>query len=202
MSNLIFPPTLRYAYSLFKIPTWATRTQRAVSGRELTQTDYSNPIWNFKLNFEVLRDRTIGSLSSEIWKLVDFYQQVQGGYDTWLYTDPNDNTTTDSSLGVGDGVATTFQLVRRLYPAGFIEDIIAPNTITNVKINGTPTILFSLDTSTGILTFPSPPAVAATITSTFSFYFRCRFMTDAQEFENFASLRWEVKELKFKSVVL
>jgi uncharacterized protein (TIGR02217 family) len=202
MSSLVFPAALPYAYSVFKVPTWATRTQRAVSGRELTITDYVNPIWNFRLTFEVLRDRSVNGFTSEIRKLIDFFLQMRGAYDTFLFVDPTDFSVTDESIGTGDGVETEFQLVRRFYASGFVEDIIAPTAIVNVKIAGTPTVAYTLDSATGIITFTSAPANAAAITASFTYYFRCRFMMDAAEFENFMSLRWRLAELRFKSVIL
>lgn len=187
---------------MFKIPTWSTRMQRADSGRELTSADWANPIWNFTLTFEILRDRSINSFTSEIRKLMDFVNQMRGGNDTFLFTDSTDFSVTDEVLGTGDGVETEFQLVRRLYAGGFVEDIIAPNVITNVKIDGSATTAYTLDTSTGVITFTSPPGNGLVVTSTFSFYFRCRFMKDAFPFENFASLQWGLNELQFKSVIL
>ncbi len=207
MSNLVFDPLLPYGYSVFKIPTWATRTQRAMSGRELRRPDYANPIWNFRLTFEILRDRQIGEvggggLTSEIRRLMDFFNQLSGAYDTFLYADPTDFSVVDESLGTGDGARTEFQLVRRLYGNGFPEAIIAPHAITNVKVNGSVTAAYTLDSNTGIITFTSAPAAAATITATFTFYFRCNMMTDLAEFENMLVLRWRLGELRFKSVIL
>jgi uncharacterized protein (TIGR02217 family) len=133
---------------------------------------------------------------------MDFVNLMRGGNDTFLFTDSTDYMVIDESLGTGDGVTTEFQLVRRLYAGGFAEDIIAPNVITDVKVGGSATTAYTLDSATGIITFDSPPGSGSAVTSSFSFYFRCRFMTDAYQFENFLSLRWRLPELRFKSVVL
>lgn len=204
MSNNIFPTTSLkgITFSSFKTPTGARRMQRAVSGRELVVSDYANPIWNFKVMFSFLRDCPVGLITSELRLLMNFYNYHLLSADTFLYQDRDDYTVTDEPLGTGNGTKTQFQLVRRLYAGGFAEDIIAPNTITNVKLAGTPTVAYTLDTSTGVITFNSPPGLGVAVTASFTYYFRCRFMDDAVEFERFAHQFWTVKELGFGSVVL
>ena len=202
MSNLVFPVMNGLTYSIFKVPTWATRTQRAISGRELTVPDYVNPIWNFRLTFSILRDFAWNSITTELRQLMNFYNQVSGGYDTFLFDDISDDSVTDQAVGTGDGTTRAFQLVRTLYTSGFAEAIIAVNAITNVKLNGTPTGAYTLDSTTGIITFTVAPGAGVAITWTGTFYFRCRFMTDSQEFEEFLYQRWTTKDLRLKSVVL
>lgn len=205
MSNLVFPSLTdfqyAFAYSTFKTPTFATRVQRAVSGRELTVQDYANPIWNFKIQFQILRDFQ-WVIASEIRRIFDFWLEVGGAYDTFLYDDATDDNVVDQPIGTGDGTTTAFQLVRTFISGGFTEAIIAPNVITNVKLNGTPTSAYTLNTGTGVITFTAAPGSGVAITATFSYYFRCRFMTDSQEFENFLYQRWTTKDLRLKSVVL
>ena len=40
-----------------KAPRFATRTQKAISGRELRIIDQVNPIWTWTLTYEILRDK-------------------------------------------------------------------------------------------------------------------------------------------------
>lgn len=204
MSNQVFPTSSLkgITFSSFRIPTWATRMQRAVSGRELAVPDYANPIWNYKLTFSFLRDFQVGAVLSEQRLLLDFINARQAAYDTFLFEDRDDYTVTDEAFGIGDGVTVDFQLTRALKSAGFVEDIIAPNAITNIKVDGTPTSAYTLDSDTGIITFTAAPATGKIISATFTYYFRCRFMDDAVEFERFMHQFWSVKELRFKSVVL
>ena len=44
---LIFPALPGLAWSVTKTPTFQTRIQRAVSGRELRALDYPYPLWQF-----------------------------------------------------------------------------------------------------------------------------------------------------------
>jgi uncharacterized protein (TIGR02217 family) len=204
MSTSVFPTgSLKgITFSSVKTPTWARRIQRSVSGREIVVQDYANPIWNFRLTFGFLRDYPVGLVLSELRLLMDFYLQMQASGDTFLYRDRDDYFVTDEPIGIGDGVTTSFQLVRHLVAGGFPEDIIAPESIVNVKLNGVITPNWAVDPSTGIITFAGAPIVSQLITATFFYHFRCRFVDDAIDFERFMHQLWTVKELRFRSVVL
>src|ERR1700721_1972941 len=53
----IFPALPGLGWSVSKTPRFATRIQRAVSGRELRVLDQPNPIWSWTLTYSMLRDR-------------------------------------------------------------------------------------------------------------------------------------------------
>lgn len=204
MSDNIFPTvSLKgLTFSSFKTPTGARRFQRAITGRELVISDYANPIWNFKLTFSFLRDYPVGLIASEMRLLMNFYNYMILSADTFLFLDRDDFEVTDEPIGTGDGETTQFQLVRRLYAGGFAEDIIAPREVTEVTLAGVPTEDYTINTNTGIIMFDAAPGIGVAIAATFSYYFRCRFMDDALEFERFAHQLWTVRELGFRSVVL
>ena len=60
---LIFPALPGLAWSVTKSPTFQTRIQRAVSGRELRALDYPYPLWQFTLVFDFLHG--LGAAFSE-----------------------------------------------------------------------------------------------------------------------------------------
>ena len=58
-------------------------------------------------------------------------------------------------------------------------------------------------TPRGLLTFTVAPAADTPITATFSFYYRCRFLDDEwNDLEEFLFQLWELKSLKFRSILL
>jgi hypothetical protein len=137
MSNRVYPVFRGLAFSVTKTPNWASRMQRAVSGRMLRTSDYVNPIWTFKLIYAILHDYPWCSYTSptELRAMMDFFNSSGGAFDTFLLTDPSDNTVTGqvlpgaissvssfaladggSGYQVGDGVGTYFQGV--LSPGG------------------------------------------------------------------------------------
>ena len=52
-----FPTLPGLGWSVSKAPRFATRIQRAVSGRELRALDQPNPIWTWTLTYSMLRDQ-------------------------------------------------------------------------------------------------------------------------------------------------
>jgi uncharacterized protein (TIGR02217 family) len=208
----VFPKLLGQGWSVAKTPTFQTRIQRAVSGRELRLADYPYPLWQFELTYNALGDGfpaqpnpTIGGLlASDLRTLMGFFCACQGAFATFLYDDPSDDSVTGQIIGAGNGSTTSFQLVRTMIGAsvGFIEPITAPGGASAVYWNGVvqQSGNWSIN-SLGLLTFASPPPADVTITADFSYYFRCRFMSDAYSFENFMYRLWSLKKLDFISVL-
>lgn len=193
-------------FSSFKTPNFGRRIQRSVSGRELVVQDYANPIWQFKLQFSFLRDfpsvdEAGHPLESEFRNLLNFYTTIQAIGDTFYYLDRDDWLAEDEPLAPGDGSTTGFQLRRRIFPGGYGEYVTAPWTVDEVKIDGTPTTDYSTDFGRGIINFGTPPADGAIPTVTYSYFFRCRFIDDAVEFERFAHQFWSLREIRFRSVL-
>jgi uncharacterized protein (TIGR02217 family) len=192
------------AYTVTKTPNWATRMQRSISGRTLRTSDYVNPIWTFKLTYAVLHDFAWCNYQSptELRTMMDFFNTSAGAFDAFLLDDPSDDHVLGQVIGVGDDTTMVYQLVRELVPGGFVESIIAPNVISAVYLNGTPTIgTYTVDPLTGLLTFTSPPGMGVIVTVDYSYYFRV-WMPDALDFEEFANGFWQLKTVKLTSVVL
>jgi uncharacterized protein (TIGR02217 family) len=202
---LIFPTLPGLAWSVTKTPTFQTRIQRAASGRELRALDYPFPLWQFTLAFEFLRDNAAAGLD-ELRTLMGFYLMCQGAYGSFLFQDPTDCEVSDQFLGIGNASATAFQLQRAIGTAlpggGFFEPIAAPEAVTAVYFNGVTQspVGYGVDPETGVLTFGTPPPNGLTITADFSYYFRCRFIDDRYDFENFMDRLWQLKKLSFISV--
>ncbi|HXJ62427.1 MAG TPA: DUF2460 domain-containing protein [Actinomycetota bacterium] len=206
MSTDVFPVFKGLTFSVVKTPTWGTRMQRAVSGRELRVSDYANPIWNFTLTYSVLHDATFGttyvSPYTELRTLMNFVNVHRGAWDTFLFDDITDDTVVGGAIATADGVNSGYGLVRALIPGGFKEQMFAPHTVSAVYLDGVPTSAYTLDSNTGVITFTSPPSAGVAITADFTYYFRVRFAADRLDFEEFYHNFWEVKQLKLVSVVL
>lgn len=194
MSNAVFPTLPGLGWSVGKTPEWSTKTQRMASGREFRAAFMSYPLWRFSLNYDFLR---AASAYAELQSLMGFFNARQGAYDSFLYTDPNDNSVTDYQFGTGDGTTVAFQLTRAY--GGFIEPVMNVNTLTNIKKAGVAQSNPANYTigSTGLVTFTSAPANGAALTWTGSFYFRVRFLQDVAEFEEFMKNLWQLKKLEF-----
>lgn len=194
MSNAIFPVMPGLAWNVGKSPSFNTLAHRAASGRELRVATMQYPLWKYSLTFEVLRQDTV---ASELQTLCGFFLARQGSFDSFLYSDPNDNLVTTQSFGTGDGTTTQFQLIRAW--GLFAEPVMNVNVITNVKVNGATKILttdYSVS-ATGVVTFVVAPPASATITWTGTYYYRVRFLLDNADFNQMLSNLWELKKLEF-----
>jgi uncharacterized protein (TIGR02217 family) len=201
MSTQVFPTLIGQGWSVTKAPQFATRIQRSVSGRELRTADMPYPVWNFALTFSYLP-------TADFNTLLAFFLARQGSFDTFLYSDPTDNSVWAGYFGTGTGSQTVYQLERAIAGGGsgndFFEPVTAPNALGAIYLNGvvqSPSG-YSVDPASGLVTFASPPAPGLSITADFSFFFRCRFADDTSEFENFMHQLWQLKKLQFVSVLL
>jgi uncharacterized protein (TIGR02217 family) len=205
MMPLVFPALPGLAWSVTKSPTFQTRIQRAVSGRELRALDYPYPLWQFTLIFDLLRDNPAAGYD-ELRTLMGFFMLCQGAFGTFLFRDPTDDRVTGQQIGVGDASTTVFQLQRAmgttLPGGGFQEPIVAPNIVSAVYLDGITQspASYSVDPNTGLVTFETAPGGGLIITIDFSYYFRCRFVDDSYAFENFMFQLWQLKKLTFISV--
>lgn len=191
---LVFPSLIGLKYDRKKSPAFSTQIKQSINGYEARTANMAFPIWKFDLQFEFLREN---ATQNELKVLAGFYLQVKGAFDTWLYSDPSDNTVTSQVIGVGDGSTKEFQLIRSY--GGFVDIVQAPNEIT-VTVNGVTTTAYTEDK--GVIKFNTAPAAGASIAYSGTFYFPCRFEEDNMEFNNFMYQLWEAKKVAFRSVKL
>lgn len=186
MSNAVFPSFPGLAWGVVKAPQFTTRIQRAASGREWRASLTAYPVYTFRLSFEFLR-------ASEFQQLLGFMLARRGAWDSFLFTDPDDNTVTDYRIGTGDGNRTQFQLLRPC--GGFIEPVENVNILSAVKAGGVARVAGSgySVTPTGIVVFNPAPAAGQAVTWSGSYYYRCRFKDDALDFSQFMEQLWELK---------
>jgi len=126
----VFPPLAGQGWSVHKKPTFSTIVASHVSGREVRDALYANPIWQFELTFDGLDGTSSGQYgglgASSLQSLMGLYLQCQGQYGSFLYYDPSDYAVSGQPFGTGDGTTTTFQLARTL--GGFSEPVAQPFT--------------------------------------------------------------------------
>ncbi len=203
--GLIFPGLPGLAWSVTKTPTFQTRIQRAASGRELRALDYPYPLWQFALVYDFLRDDPTAGYD-ELRTLVGFFLLCQGAFGTFLFQDPSDCRVTGQQIGIGNASTSVFQLQRTmgttLPGGGFFEPIVAPNVVRAIYLNGivqNPSA-YSVDPDNGLVTFNMAPGSGLIVSADFTYYFRCRFIDDKYDFENFMYRLWQLKKLTFISV--
>lgn len=195
MSNAIFPASLPgLSWGIQKRPEWATQVADSASGRQYTLGKRLYPLWRFKLPYEFLR---AAAAAGDLQALVGFINARRGRYDDFLYLDPRDNAISGQAFGTGDGTTKTFALVRSF--GGFIEPVGGVNTATAVIQVAGVTTGVTFDSTLSSVTFATAPANGAALTWSGQFYFRCRFLKDAIDFEQFLQDLWSAKSVEFQT---
>lgn len=193
MSSLIFPTLPGMTFPVVKTPMWRTRIQEAVSGAEVRIGMWSFPKWKWSLAYDLLRDNA----SQELWQLLGFFNRVYGQTDDWLFKDPDDCAVTDQLIGTGNGIQTSFQIVRAR--GGFSEPVRNFVAAPVIKVGGAVATAYEIN-SRGVVAFDIEPASGAAITWTGEYYWRCRFVDEYIDVEKFARLMWETGKVEFQSV--
>ena len=195
MTNTVYPTLPGLTFNVTKSPTFQTQTQRSVSGIDYRQTLQKYPLYEFSLSYDFLRE---ADAYQELQNLVAFYMTMQGQFGSFLFTDPLDNTAVEQPFGTGDGATVNFQLLRGFGSGGllFVEPVNNVNALSSIKINGVATTDYVINDS-GMVTFATPPSGGTNLTWNGTYYYRCRFVSDSLEFNNFAQKLWEAKNVRF-----
>jgi hypothetical protein len=216
VSSIVYPTLPGLSIEVRRTYVWKTFVQEALSGKQSTLAMRQFPLVSYELTYNLLRDTGapgFGGGTSEIKSIVGLFNQVQGRWDTFLFTDPDFNTITPANasaygtFGTGDGSTLSFQLVAPYWNAGG-----AGRSELIQNLNGTPILYDNGATisssnysigATGIVTFGAghAPAAGHTLTWSGSWYYRCRFDEDAIVWKKFMNLLWSA-QVKFTSVKL
>ena len=177
-------------------PERRTEIVTTASGREERNTRWADSKRRYNAGFGV-------KSLNDIHEVVSFFEERRGRLHAFRWKDhldfkssaPQDSiAATDQVIGVGDGTTAAFQMVKR-YGSGLrdhVRVIAKPVSGTVVvAVNGMPTANFTVDATTGLVTFlpGSIPALAAQVTAGFAFDVPVRFDTDqlSINLQNFAA---------------
>jgi hypothetical protein len=192
----IFPSLRGEGFPIPRRQKWNTPKADALSGKRTRYPNWTYPQYEYEVPINFLRSK----LGFTEWQQFEgFFAAVLGDGLLWAYDDPNDDSVANQSIGVGDGVSTTFQLVRTL--GGFTAPVFLTNGAPSFTVNGVPTA--GTVSAYGQVTFAVAPAVGATLAwvggNAPDFYMPCRFDEEMVEFVNFASGFFSIKSLKFST---
>lgn len=203
MSNAVYPTLPGRAWPRTRTPIFKTVIQEATNGKEVRWSNQAYPRWKYTLSYEVMRH---APSYAELQSLVGFFCARRGSWDSFLYFDPNDQYVQNHALATMavNGISTySYQLIRSY--GGFTEPVQVPEvnsleikadgagswTIANGKI--------TVSQITGVVTFApgTAPGAGQVLTWSGYYYWRCRFMQDSVDFNEFLKLLWEAKKVEF-----
>jgi len=114
--------------------------------------------------------------------VIDFYNVMHGGVNTWLWLDFGHSAVARQNIGTGDGVEDEFQLIETLTVGGTTRDInrydivAASVSVWVATVLKTEGVHYNVNYTTGLVTFTGgniPGAVA--VEAAFTYYRRCIF---------------------------
>ena len=166
-------------------PERRTEIVTTASGHEERNTRWASSKRRYNAGFGV-------KSLNDIHEVVAFFEERRGRLHAFRWKDHADFKSckpqdviaaTDQVIGVGDGATAAFQLVKR-YGSGLRDHVRAVNKpvagSTVIAVNGVATSNFTVDATTGLVTFlaESIPGVGAQVTAGFAFDVPVRFDTD------------------------
>jgi uncharacterized protein (TIGR02217 family) len=180
-----FPDNLSYGSQ--GGPGFQTGIAVLQSGHEQRRGVWATPRHQYNASFAV-------KTTADVEAVRDFFQAMRGRLHGFRFKDWNDftsaadgtsaHTKDDQTIGVGDAAETAFPLVKN-YATG-TETLV--RTISKpvsggilVALDGalqTDPTHYSYDSTTGVVTFVSPPGGAVVITAGYEFDVPCRFDID------------------------
>ena len=152
--------------------------------------------YDIELNYELLRS---DAAHAELQAVAAFFCENAGAADAFWLAPPGLASVVGQSLGVGDGVTTSFALMRIFgtYP----EPVQATSGVTAVYLNGVPQAS-GWSVSSGFfpaIQFASAPASGAMVSADFASLWLCRMSDDYADFENFMTLFWSFNTVKLQT---
>lgn len=199
MSDVLFPELPGLDWDLTKTPMFNTKIMQSVNGRELRASYQAVPKYQISMSFAFLRE---SKGRNELQQLEGFFLERRGSFDSFLFKMPEDNEF--QCTFVGDGVQTSFQLYKQINTtqiplqhtqAEQSEDPLMWSENASKPMWSDPEsqmwLLQFVITNNGMLQLSIPLLEGESITVTGTFYYRCRFADDEQQYTNFMSKLWK-----------
>lgn len=166
-------------------PKFFTLVTETESGKEQRRSKWSTPLREWELTFK-------NRPTSEMQTLRDFFIARKGQYDSFYWLNPNEYQRTAYSVDSDYGSENTTVLPDFPIVTGAIvyDDGVALSASTDYSIN----------TTTGTITWINKPAAHSVITATYQFYRVVRFMEDSLDIERVAfgvfNMKVSLKEVR------
>lgn len=204
MSDVLFPELPGLEWDLTKTPMFNTKIMQSVNGRELRASYQAVPKYQISMSFAFLRE---SKGRKELQQLEGFFLERRGSFDSFLFKMPEDNEF--QCTFIGDGVQTSFQLYKQINTtqiplqhtqAEQSEDPLMWDEVASKPMWSEPDeqmwlLQFGITTN-GLLQMPIPLAVGESITISGTYYYRCRFADDEQQYTNFMSKLWKAGKVE------
>lgn len=162
---------------------YSTAVVQRRSGRTKKNEEWSSPLYQYQIG---LKNRS-AALTRQLYAF--FNAVARGRAHGFRFRDwnPGEAVCDNDILGTGDGAETVFQL-NKYYASGssgFARIVTKPVPgSTTCTIDGTTTTAFTVDTTTGLITFTSPPGNGLIVRASCVFDVPVEFASDSLDIES------------------
>ena len=191
-----FPESISFnSSSILEFNTTILKTKNGSEARNIN--------WNTnKMKFNIINGI---KTKTELEEISSFFRNVKGCAYGFRFKDWTDYSTTNQQIGLGNESTTEFQLIKTYTISGntYTRKITKP-VISTIKVflNGIENTDFSIDLTTGLITFNTAPLNDITITADFEFDIPVRFNSDILEIKLETINTGQIKELELIEVNL
>lgn len=199
MSLEVFPELQGLTFGTEMTPNFSTGIATSANGKEIRTSYQPYPLWDFDLSYEWLPNRLRGKQDLE--RIVGFFLQRLGSFEAFLFDGPETPLEEMTLLGVTDGTAGTYPLLKTT--GGFIEPAggVIKQTDVQVFLDG---MMVSYDAFTlndhRDIAFDVAPESGKQVRATYKPLYRVRFKEDSTQFSQFTTRLWELQTLSLRSV--
>jgi hypothetical protein len=189
MSNEVFPSQLQgFTWECKKKPIFNTITHSPPTGRDVRISLYSQPVYEFTLSNQWLTkaDKDL---------LIGFFLARKGGFDSFLYQD-EDCVVANQQLVALDSSLTIYQLIKSTAAA---NEVVNNAYVSDIWLSSGLGLDYPDDYSidpTGLITLFNVPD--SSVIWSGSCYYRCVFLEDSLEYNQFADRLYDCGEISFK----
>jgi hypothetical protein len=207
-------------YSKIRRSKHCVSVQTHQSGGEVRMSYWNEPLWEWDLTYEVLRDGfRNGHAYDELKQIEGCFLACTGSLAGMSFYDDDDHQASQSGLGTTDGTTTAFTLNRYrgtakegqdyigLESIGFLDttqpfNLYVDSSATAVDISD-PVYGYTFSTGTPKkqqLIFNSAPPAGHKLTCDLSWLYYVRFQDDSQDFEKFMHQLWGLNKVTIVSL--
>lgn len=206
MSDEVFPELPGLEWELTKTPIFNTKIMTSINGRELRASYQAVPKYEITMSFGFLRE---SKGRNELQKLQNFFEERRGAFDSFLYKAPEDNEFNCSFIG--DGATTTYQLYKtqgstQVAVGNTLQDAQPSNpdmwnqSVSKDMWGPEQKLMWSAGTvgvtKDGMFVLSEPLDEGQKIHISGTYFYRCRFKDDEQQYTHFMSKLWKASKVE------
>ena len=207
MSDAVFPQLAGLDWQSSKAAQFNSKVMTSVNGRELRASYQAVPVYKIKLSYSFLRE---SQGRDELRQLEGFFLARRGSFDSFLLAMPDDSVLSGERVGVSNGTQTVYQAVRTIGPVvvplshvdstgASVEALMYADDGSNAMWSSDGATMWLQDatvSSSGVVALSVAPKAGKVILLSCTYYYRCRFKDDSQEYENFMHNLWQAKKVE------